>query len=97
VGHVLMGLYPYQSRGVVILKSRPLVSDELIRLRFPLLPVRERSHFHRGGRYRKPPEAKKSVATEPGVALMRDRRGRLVPKRVAIETTIDKTPAWGMF
>ncbi len=36
------------------------------------------SDFHRGGRYRKPPRARRFEQLPPGHAMMRDRTGKLV-------------------
>jgi hypothetical protein len=45
-------------------------------------PPRDRSHFERGGRYRKPPEGKRELAPEPGMVQVRNRRGELEWKKL---------------
>lgn len=56
---------------------------------------RDRSAFHRGGRYRKPPLARQHRPLLKGQALMRDRTGKLVERHVA--PSIKQTEVWGIF
>lgn len=58
--------------------------DEFCRPRLLDLNIieRDRTHFERGGRYRKPPQGKLAVAPKPGMVQVRDRSGELVWRQI---------------
>ena len=95
------------SRALAGLRAVLVVHDDLCRAKMPafeLIEPRDRSHFERGGRYRKPPETKLAVAKEPGMVQMRDRRGELVWRKLGAgmvastdATRMREQPLWGAF
>lgn len=95
------------SRALAGLRSVFIVHDDIYNAKIPayeLAERRDRSHFERGGRYRKPPAGKLAVAKEPGMVQMRDRRGELVWRKLGAgmahateQARMREHPSWGAF
>lgn len=95
------------SRALAGLRGMVIIHDELRHHKIPafeLAEKRDRSHFERGGRYRKPPAGKLAVAKEPGMVQMRDRRGELVWRKLGAgmahatdQARMREHPSWGAF
>ena len=98
------------SRALAGLRTTLIIHDELFRANrfkvpaYELAERRDRSHFERGGRYRKPPAGKLAVTKEPGMVQMRDRRGELVWRKLGNgmahateQARMREQPLWGAF